>query len=144
MNNLEQLDHKTFKYLSYLRIKEAKVLFKYKQYCGAYYLLGYSMELALKACYCKGVKAGTFPIKEAVAKLYSHNLENLLDVSGLKLEHSNEQKKYPKFSANWLVVKDWSETSRYDKDIKKKDVESLMKAITDGKSGVFNWVKKLW
>ncbi len=78
MNNLEQLDHKTFKYLSYLRIKEAKVLFKYKQYCGAYYLLGYSMELALKACYCKGVKAGTFPIKEAVAKLYSHNLENLL------------------------------------------------------------------
>ncbi len=42
--------------LSNIRIREAKVLFAAGEHSGAYYLAGYAIECALKACFAKGVK----------------------------------------------------------------------------------------
>ncbi len=38
-----------------IRIKEAKVLFDAECYEGAYYLAGYALECAIKACIAKKV-----------------------------------------------------------------------------------------
>ena len=52
-------------------------MLKAKQYAGAYYLLGYSVECALKACIAKQTKKHDFPDKEVVKKSYVHNLVKL-------------------------------------------------------------------
>ena len=49
--------------LSNTRIREAKALFAAGEYSGAYYLAGYAVECALKACFAKNVKQYDFPEK---------------------------------------------------------------------------------
>lgn len=46
-----------------VRIKEAKLLLDNKCYEGAYYLLGYALECAIKVCIAKQVKEHDFPDK---------------------------------------------------------------------------------
>ena len=43
-----------------IRVKEAQLLFDNKCYEGAYYLLGYALECAIKACIAKQVKEHDF------------------------------------------------------------------------------------
>lgn len=50
--------------LAVLRVKEGKVLLDNKCYEGAYYLLGYAIECALKACIAKQTKKFDFPEKK--------------------------------------------------------------------------------
>lgn len=49
--------------LARLRLAEAKVLFDNRRYEGAYYLLGYAIECALKAYIAKQTKRYDFPEK---------------------------------------------------------------------------------
>jgi len=139
----EQPSYDTFKKLSQKRIREALILLSGRQYSGAYYLAGYSIELALKACYCKNIPEKSFPPKKDIhTKLYSHDLNGLLDVSGIKSKfeaiiHGNGD-----IGSNWSVVKDWNEQSRYSV-ILKDEAKSLVEAIS-GKNGILNILKKLW
>jgi HEPN domain-containing protein len=55
------MNRKDFQELSDRRIREAKILFDAGEYSGAYYLAGYSVECALKACFASGVKRFDFP-----------------------------------------------------------------------------------
>lgn len=48
------------------------------------------------------------------------------------------------FAANWNKVKDWSEKSRYNKDINKRDANDLLSAITENDNGILQWLKKYW
>ena len=48
---------------------------------GAYYLAGYAVECALKACIAKGTLRGEFPDKKRVDSSYSHNLRELFKVA---------------------------------------------------------------
>ena len=140
---LDNPSYDEFKKLSKMRIKEAKILFKKFEYSGAYYLAGYSIELALKACYCKNVKEQSFPPKKEIYyALYSHDLNNLLDVSGIKLDFEKREKKDKIFQENWITVKDWTEQSRYG-FFNRTYAESLINSIV-GQSGILNWIKKLW
>ena len=81
-----------FQRISKLRVKEAKTLLDKGFYSGAYYLLGYSVECALKACIAKKIKRHDFPELKFVNKSYTHNLEQLLNVSGLTLELEKQMK----------------------------------------------------
>jgi hypothetical protein len=45
---------------------------------GAYYLAGYAVECALKACIAKETKRYEFPDKKRVDSSYSHNLDLLV------------------------------------------------------------------
>jgi HEPN domain-containing protein len=64
--------------LSNMRIREAKVLFAAEEYSGAYYLAGYAVECALKACIAKSVQRYDFPDKSLAQKSYVHDLKDLL------------------------------------------------------------------
>jgi hypothetical protein len=50
------------------RVAEAKILLAARKWSGAYYLVGYAVEFALKACIAKRVKAEDFPDKDLVTK----------------------------------------------------------------------------
>jgi len=126
--------------LSEARIVEAKVLLDSGQYPGAYYLAGYAVECGLKACIIVQLKqSDDFPEKRFSEKCYTHNLENLLGFAGLAAERDADAE----LQANWAVVKDWSEESRYQMsgDAKAREIYS---AITDVDHGVLPWIKLHW
>ena len=72
--------------ISRLRVKEAKVLLDNRYFSGAYYVLGYGVECALKACIAKQIRRHDFPDRKLVNDSYAHDPEKLLSVSGLKDE----------------------------------------------------------
>lgn len=130
--------------LSRMRVREAKVLLDNKCYEGAYYLLGYAVECALKACIAKQTKAFDFPDRKLINDIYTHDLEKLLNASGLKADHQNECGANPSFQLNWTIVKDWSEQSRYTDQVSKQKAKDFRSAIVSRKNGVLPWLQKRW
>ncbi len=129
--------------LSSLRLREARVLFAAKEYPGAYYLTGYSIECALKASFARGVQRYDFPDKN-VRKIFVHNLAELVVLAGLKDQLLEARKSNQKFAAGWEVVCKWSEESRYSTLLTKSDAEELLDATARRKDGVLPWIKLYW
>jgi HEPN domain-containing protein len=131
-----------FRTLAELRVEEARVLLRSKRRLGAYYLAGYAVECALKACIAKQRKKFEFPPKRnSVEKMYSHDLDTLLDVAGLKAQLERETTANKAFAANWDTVKDWTAQSRYKTS--GLDGQELYNAVT-GPDGVLPWIKLRW
>ena len=134
-----------FQVLSLLRIKEAEVLLSNQCYAGAYYLLGYAIECALKACIAKATKRHDFPPNlETVRAIYIHDLAKLLKSAGLEPKHQHRAKTKPTFARYWAIVKDWNEQVRYQTAIPEQDARDLHLAVTDKRHGVLPWLIKLW
>jgi len=132
-----------FKSLSIIRLKEAKFLLDNQCYEGSYYLAGYSVECALKACIAKNVKRYDFPEKNYENKIYTHDLVQLINSAGL-WKSFNAMNQIPEFTSNWAVVKDWSEKTRYIKSIPPTTAKDLLSAITSRSYGVMKWLKICW
>ncbi len=130
--------------LSRLRVKEARVLLQNGYYSGAYYLLGYAVECALKACIAKQIRRYEFPDRKLVNDSYTHDLERLLGVSGLREELDSESAGNPTLLRYWTIVKDWSEQSRYNSDISENEARDLFSAVTARRSGVLSWLMRRW
>lgn len=62
-----------FQALSRIRLKETKALLELGFWDGAYYLAGYAVECALKACIAKSTQRYAFPERKKVEFSYSHN-----------------------------------------------------------------------
>ena len=95
-----------------MRLREANALLKQGLFDSAYYLAGYAVECALKACIAKGTQRGEFPDRKKVESSHSHNLRDLIRVAGLdeaRLERLEQAGKDPDFGTNWDVVYSWSE-----------------------------------
>ena len=127
-----------FQKLAELRLEEAGSLLNSGYYSGAYYLCGYVIECALKACIAKQTKEHDFPPKN-VNKIYTHNLENLIENVGLK----EDIKKDDILLKNWTLVKDWTEESRY-KIVDKNSARDLFAAVTNENKGILGWLKQHW
>ena len=136
------LTRRELQVLADLRVKEAAILVKNREEQGAYYLGGYAVECALKACIAKKTKRHEFPPKRKyVDQVYSHELTSLLILAELKDQLEKDMKRNPALAANWGVVKSWSESSRYiSSGLKGKD---LYTAIIVG-YGVLPWIKQRW
>ena len=73
-----------FKTLPALRSVAVRILPAKGKQQGAYYLAGYTVEGALKACIAKKTKRFEFPAKaEYIRNLYTHELDKLLSLAGL-------------------------------------------------------------
>ncbi len=129
--------------LSNTRIREAKVLLAAGEYSGAYYLAGYAVECALKACFAKGVQRYEVPDTK-VQKIFIHNLAELVVLANLKDELLVEKQASGKFAAGWGVVCNWTEESRYSSTLTKGDAEEILDAIVRRKDGVLPWIKRHW
>jgi HEPN domain-containing protein len=130
--------------LADLRITEARVLLDNGYYVGAYHLMGYAVECALKACVARQTNRYDFPDLRFVRDSHTHNLSQLLTVSGLNSEHDNVRQSDLQFGANWAAVIRWSEQSRYTTSISREEAENLYSAITNPENGVLTWLKEWW
>jgi HEPN domain-containing protein len=126
--------------LSQARRQEAVALFRARQYSGAYYLAGYAVELAIKACIAKRFRAGVIPDRRVVQSVYSHDLEALIGVAGLRDELDTDLRASLAFRNAWGAVRDWNEQSRYAV-WDATEAEHLIKAVGDDNNGVLQWLR---
>jgi HEPN domain-containing protein len=132
-----------FQKLAKLRVKETKLLLDNKCYEGAFYLAGYAVECALKACIAKKTKRFEFPPINS-RQLYEHDPGKLVALAGLQSALDAEMRNVKAFRDNWAVVKDWKVDARYETKIAKNQAEDLYAAITDDPNGVLSWLKSYW
>ena len=119
-------------------MKEAKVLLDQGFYDGAYYLLGYAVECALKSCIAKQFREYDFPDKKIVLDSHTHEFSKLLGVSGLKSEFEKQIRINPELDSNWAIVKDWSEQMRYQYGVNKIKANDFYNAVTEKVTGILS------
>lgn len=137
------MDRRQLQQLSRIRLQETQVLLQASQWDGAYYLCGYSVECALKACIAKHVRRYDFPDRDLASQSYTHNLSQLVRVAGLELQLQAEVASSPALAVNWSIVKEWSERSRYERH-QAEEARRLYAAIADRKNGVLQWIRRHW
>jgi hypothetical protein len=127
-----------------IRLREARTLFRNGCFEGAYYLSGYAVECALKACIARKVRQFDFPDRRLVHESYTHDLAKLVSVSGLQGPLHAEMRTNRDLELNWGIVKDWSEEARYWDTISRTRARELYSAIAGRRNGVLTWLKKWW
>ena len=137
------MNRKELQDLSNIRLREAKALLGLGLHDGAYYLAGYAVECALKACIAKSTRKYEFPDKKKVDSSYSHSLRELLRVAGLDEARDEAAMLDAEFRENWRIVQSWSEQSRYRRH-RPDAARELLDAIMSPRSGVARWIKRHW
>lgn len=133
-----------FQLLADVRLEEAKLLLDSGRWDGVYYLAGYAVEVALKACVIK-LLMGTdaFPEKRFSERCYTHDIGELVGLAGLKATWDAATAADPVLSGNWGVAKEWSEQKRYHR-VEEAEARYLYDAVADATHGVFQWIKTQW
>jgi len=124
-------------------LADVDTLISEARYDAAYYLAGYAVESALKACIAKQTREHEFPPRKA-AELYQHDLQKLLELAGLARSWLDEIEADAELGGNWDVLKAWSEQSRYEKTRSEKEAKDLYSAIEDRKHGVLQCLRRFW
>lgn len=146
MNTSEEI-----KKLADLRLEEAEILLNNNKTNGAFYLLGYTVELHLKYKICKMLNIDDlFDVNCNLKKyfdgrnpFFSHDLNTLLVFCGLKRKF-DEAKSENKvlFKTTSLLFDVWSEKSRYDIQPKNtKDVQDTIELLKN-ENGLLSWILK--
>ncbi len=138
-----------FQQLAELRLREARALLNAELPDGAYYLAGYAVECALKACIARRTQQHDFPDKKLVDKSHTHDVERLLDAAGLSDLLKNDLARNEEPELDWETVREWSEQSRYD--LFKGDptggsvtAQMLIDAVESENGGVLRWIRQSW
>jgi len=126
------------------RVADAAALIDAGRFQAAYYLCGYAIECALKACISKKTREFDFPDRKLVNDSYVHNLTKLLKVADIDALLQEEEGRNRFFAKNWGIVKDWTEASRYDASITPAQASVFFFAVTDETNGVLSWLKRQW
>ena len=139
-----KMNRNGFQQFAELRLREAEKLLEAEMYSGAYYLAGYAVECALKACIAKKSKEHDFPPpRKMINDIYTHDFDKLISSAGLERIIKDANIKNRALSAYWAIVKEWNEESRY-REIDKTKAENLISAINDKSNGVLSWLKQHW
>lgn len=136
MNRLE------FQGLAIERLDDAKALVAAGRYSGAYYVAGYAVECALKACISKRTNQDDFP-PQTKNGYYTHEINALRKAAGLDGDFYREAKGDKEFEDYWSVVINWTAETRYEQRDQTAAVD-LLTAIEDPQHGVLQWLKKNW
>ncbi len=125
------------------RVRDAEALLNAGQWSGAYYLTGYAVECALKACIARLTNLHDFPDKELAVRSFTHHIDTLVEVAGLRSFRDADMSTNKVRNANWLAVKDWNERSRYQQ-WSESQARVLFAAVSDPADGVLPWIKNHW
>ena len=82
--------------------------------------------------------------KELVNSFYTHRLDKLLTISGVKSEMEIHTKTDSSFEIKWNTVRDWSETKRYEVGVTEVFARGMYDAVTNTASGILPWLKTQW
>lgn len=129
--------------LASVRLQEAQALRDAGLHAGAYYLAGYAVELALKACIAAQFKAEIIPDWASTRDFRTHRPRDLVRLSGLDVAFEEERKLNSRFSENWRVVANWTTNSRYEETSPER-AEQLVEAVGDPNHGVLRWIRTHW
>lgn len=128
------------------RILDAQALLTAGRWSGAYYLAGYAIECGLKACILAHVTSNAsviFQERRYSEKCWTHELRQLLELAGLKMQMDADGKANANLFAHWGIVLAWKETSRYEEKAQ-ADAKALYEAITHLTDGVLPWIRLRW
>lgn len=129
--------------MSRIRLREARALARVGMSDGAYYLAGYCVECALKACIAKATQRHEFPDKRRVDASHTHSIKELLRIAGLEKARIKEGVQDAAFQKNWDTVEVWSPLSRYA-TIDQQTAGRLVEAVGERNHGVLRWLKQHW
>jgi len=138
------MNRESLQEISRVRKREAWILLRAGMFRGAYYLAGYAVECALKACIAKQTNRYDFPNKKVANDAWSHDLQKLAELAGVWPDLERARKASPALGVNWAIVKDWSESKRYDLLITRAEARALYSACTSRQTGVLPWIRKRW
>jgi hypothetical protein len=138
------MDRREFQLLSNMRTLEAQCLLTEGHYAGSYYLMGYSVECALKAVIAARHKRFSFPDKAFAAACHTHDLAQLLFLAGLKTEAETAFMENQAFEENWNTVRRWNESSRYVVKVNLRMARTMLAACVQQPRGVLPWIQMFW
>lgn len=140
------MNRSDFQQLTELHLQHAKALLDAQLYSGAYYMCGYVVECALKACICKNTaQFDFFPHPDKVVRnAWSHDFKRLIGVAGLQDQFRLARSADPLLDVNWNEIDGWSEDSRYESKKDHQAAENLFGALSDPDHGVLACIKRYW
>lgn len=138
------MNRSEYRRLAAVRLLDAQALLRTRRYDGAYYLAGYAVECALKACIARQFRAGNIPARGSVDRLYIHDLRRLLELADLVRARDREAHVDTQFAAHWQTVQARTESSRYETGRRARDAQDMVEGVADGNHGVLQWLKKHW
>ena len=123
--------------------RDAQVLLAQQRFSAAYYLSGYAVELAMKACIAKKIRPETIPDKGFISSVFSHDLKGLAGLAVLADLMKAEAQANPAFRDNWVQACEWNEQSRYQV-WSESQARTMVESISDATDGVLQWVRRHW
>lgn len=120
------------------KAEAARTLLRHDLHTDAYYLAGYAAEIALKAIIAKEFLAETLPDKKRVNDIYTHDLEALITLAGLRSGLNDKLREDQILRTHWDVVKSWNESSRYF--IRSRGEAYAMVNSIVAEDGVLPWI----
>ncbi len=118
-------------------------MFDAGRWANAYYLAGYAVEFALKACAARQFSAEAIPDRKFVISLHTHQISELVGLAGLRSDLRVKQDEDSTFAANWGIAAEWSPETRYDAT-DKSSAHYLIHAISEPHHGVLGWIRTFW
>ena len=136
------MDRNDLQALARVRLREARVLLASGLSDGAYYLAGYAVECALKACIARKTARYEFPDSARVNACHTHDLSELVKQAGLE-SALDQQTRDTEFARKWGIVRSWPERCRYQR-IHASDAGNMVRAVGDRGLGVLSWLRRYW
>jgi len=138
------MNRQDFQRLARVRLEKARALLTAGHSAGAFYLAGYAVECALKACIAKKTREHDFaPKPRVVNNMYSHDLKTLLQGADLGAALTRDAPQGSALDKNWAAVLLWSPESRYQ-IVPQQDAQDLYTAMADPAEGVLAWLQRNW
>jgi HEPN domain-containing protein len=131
-----------FRALSRLRLREARLLLRAGAFEGAYYLLGYAVECAIKACIAKRFSRHEVPERKVVNDFYTHDLRRLLELAKREESFELQIATVPELGRSWETVMEWKETARYNPIVSREKTFELFRACVSREHGILTWLRQ--
>jgi hypothetical protein len=138
------MNREDFQHLAEDHLRHAKVLLEAGLYSGAYYMCGYVVECALKACICRRTNQFDFyPNPNDAKDAWSHDFKKLIRVSDLEGGFNAAREKDKDLDVNWKSVEGWKPESRYESR-GQQEAQTIFEAISDPDHGVLSCIRQYW
>lgn len=115
------------------------------RWTAAYYLVGYAVETALKACILKFVEETgvIFTDKKFAEKCWTHRFEDVVKQADLEPQRGQDIGANPNLGGFWGVAEAWREVSRYEQKTE-AEARDLFDAVTNDPDGAFPCIQQHW